>query len=104
MSTCVESIMPISNRCIIFNTSPISNHGHPDPLTTPPDKTRKSLALYYYTASKHIYEDIEQNKTIYRARPSDPAMVKLQSKKREMRDRRKAWVGKKKEQFRRLFK
>ncbi len=104
MSACVHSIMPISNRCVIFNTSPVSNHGHPDPLTTPPDRTRKSLALYYYTASKQVYEDIGHNKTVYKARPGDSAKVKFQSKKREMRDRRKAWIASKLGFLSRLFK
>jgi hypothetical protein len=27
-----------------------SFHGHPKPLATPPSITRKSIALYYYTA------------------------------------------------------
>ena len=35
---------------VIFTTSNVSFHGHPDPLQTPEDVTRKSIALYYYTA------------------------------------------------------
>jgi hypothetical protein len=38
------------NRIVIFTTSNVSFHGHPDPLQTPHDVTRKSIALYYYTA------------------------------------------------------
>jgi len=35
---------------VIFATTSTSFHGHPKPLTCPSNVTRKSLALYYYTA------------------------------------------------------
>ena len=42
-------VTPLSNRCVIFEASETSYHGHPEPLACPPDRTRKSIALYYYT-------------------------------------------------------
>ena len=72
----VHSIEPIYNRCVIFNTDANSFHGHPDPLMTPDNVTRKSLALYYYTASKRIYEDSVSHSTMYKARASDDAATK----------------------------
>lgn len=53
-------IAPILNRCVIFNTSYISYHGHPEPMNLPEGVMRKSVALYYYTkptgiAPKKIY-------------------------------------------------
>ena len=50
LSKCEKSILPIFNRLVIFNTNKKSFHGHPKPLKTPNGITRKSLALYYYTA------------------------------------------------------
>jgi hypothetical protein len=47
---CVQSIAPLFNRLVIFGTNKKSFHGHPIPLNTPPEITRKSIALYYYTA------------------------------------------------------
>ena len=44
-----QRILPIFNRCAIFSTTSYSFHGHPNPLTCPPDRTRKSIATYYYT-------------------------------------------------------
>jgi hypothetical protein len=32
---------------------------------------RRSIALYYYTASKEIYNEVPNNSTIYHARPDD---------------------------------
>ena len=73
MKNVVHSIAPLFNRCVIFNTDADSFHGHPDPLLTPENVKRKSLALYYYTASKRIYEDTVSHDTMYKARPSDDA-------------------------------
>jgi len=47
---CVKSISPTFNKLVIFDTNKKSYHGHPQPLNTPDNITRKSLALYYYTA------------------------------------------------------
>ena len=76
MKNVVHSIAPVYNRCVIFNTDADSFHGHPDPLLTPDNITRKSLALYYYTASKRIYEDTVSHDTMYKARPNDDAQTR----------------------------
>ena len=47
--TMSKDIAPIFNRCVIFSTTKESLHGHPVPLATPPGKSRRSIALYYYT-------------------------------------------------------
>ena len=49
---CVRAIAPLFNRTVVFSTSESSLHGHPRPLTTPPDVTRRSVSLYYYTAGR----------------------------------------------------
>jgi hypothetical protein len=79
MSQKVDSIAPIFNRCVIFNTDADSYHGHPDPLNTPDGVTRKSIALYYYTASRRIYEDTPAHSTVYFARPGDSMNIKRQA-------------------------
>jgi len=45
-------IAPTFNRCVIFETNEISYHGHPKPLQTPPNISRKSLAVYYFTKTR----------------------------------------------------
>lgn len=49
MTKSEKKILPIFNRVAIFSTTDFSYHGHPDPLTCPPDRSRKSIALYYYS-------------------------------------------------------
>jgi hypothetical protein len=60
----VTSVSPIFNRVVIFDTSNYSYHGHPHPLMCPPDRSRKSIALYYYTAQKPEGE-IDPHTTIF---------------------------------------
>jgi hypothetical protein len=51
MGKLVKSIVPIMNRCVIFNTTNDSWHGNPNPVNHPEGKPRRSIALYYYTAT-----------------------------------------------------
>ena len=51
---CKISIPPIFNRAVIFKTDKQSFHGHPVPWNAPNGATRKSIALYYYTAAKEV--------------------------------------------------
>lgn len=61
MSQCRQTIEPIFNRMVIFNSTDDSFHGHPHPLTCPENRIRKSIAIYYYSP------DIPENKhsTLY---------------------------------------
>jgi Rps23 Pro-64 3,4-dihydroxylase Tpa1-like proline 4-hydroxylase len=42
-------IAPYANRLVIFPLDNSTFHGHPHPLKCPEHKTRRSIALYYYT-------------------------------------------------------
>ena len=55
----VKRNQPIFNRCVIFNTTNKSVHGHPEPLCVPKDLYRKSIAVYYYTKNEHGIVDFE---------------------------------------------
>lgn len=71
MTHCVQRILPSFNRCVIFNTTDFSYHGHPEPLTCPPDRTRKSLALYYYSNGRPAAEVSDEHGTLVRPRPGE---------------------------------
>ena len=70
IKTCEQKILPIFNRCAIFSTSPISYHGHPEPLSCPESMTRNSIALYYFSKGRPKEEDSEHN-TLFKSRPED---------------------------------
>ena len=59
---CVKKILPILNRCVIFNTTNRSIHGHPKPLNVPPGIERNSIAIYYYTKNDRDGVDFEGDK------------------------------------------
>ena len=68
----VKRIQPLFNRCVIFNTTNKSVHGHPEPLCVPEDLYRKSLAVYYYTKNKNGKVDFEgdaEHSTIFHPTP-----------------------------------
>jgi hypothetical protein len=88
----VKSIAPIVNRCVIFNTDADSYHGHPDPLNTPPGVMRRSVALYYYTASKAVYEEVPNLSTMYVARPGDSADTQREAKQLRRNQYVEQWV------------
>jgi Rps23 Pro-64 3,4-dihydroxylase Tpa1-like proline 4-hydroxylase len=49
MTKSYRKVLPVFNRLAIFSTTDFSYHGHPDALSCPPDRSRKSIALYYYS-------------------------------------------------------
>jgi len=68
MTQCVQSYVPVFNRCVIFNTTSDSNHGNPHPVNHPAGVSRKSIALYYYTATWS--DERRQHTTQFRPRPA----------------------------------
>lgn len=66
MKSCVKSVAPIMNRAVIFNTDTTSYHGHPDPLNSPEDRVRRSIALYYYTVPE---TGMKRHSTLFQVRP-----------------------------------
>jgi Rps23 Pro-64 3,4-dihydroxylase Tpa1-like proline 4-hydroxylase len=62
---CVQRIAPLFNRAVIFDTSNFSYHGHPRPLQCPEERSRKSLALYYYTVEAPADDDRTPHTTVF---------------------------------------
>jgi len=80
-SRCVERIAPRFNRLVIFDTSNSSYHGHPAPLACPPDRARRSIALYYYTVDAPAENDRVPHSTIFLGaeRTSEPEALQTAS-------------------------
>jgi hypothetical protein len=94
MQHCAVKFPPLLNHALIFRTDERSHHGFPEPLRCPPEVSRKSLALYYYTA-----DDAKSapRSTNYRARPEDSlakaVMIWLDKKAIALYSRAKARFG-----------
>jgi Rps23 Pro-64 3,4-dihydroxylase Tpa1-like proline 4-hydroxylase len=71
MKTCVRRVLPIANRCVIFNTTKSSYHGHPRPLACPEGVLRKSIALYYYTVDQPTAPDPTNHATAWQELPEE---------------------------------
>lgn len=83
MKQCEKKILPLFNRMALFSTTTFSYHGHPNPLTCPPDRNRKSLALYYYTNGRpqeEIEEGLEEHRTLFKYRKEDVEAKKFAQK------------------------
>ncbi len=59
---CVEKILPIFNRMVVFETSSTSFHGHPVPLPGP--RSRQSVAAYFFSPQKSK-DYIEDHSTVW---------------------------------------
>lgn len=71
MTRCEKKVLPVFNRFLVFATLDNANHGHPDPLTCPPHRARRSMALYYYTNGRPEAEDNGDHSTLFRQRPGE---------------------------------
>jgi Rps23 Pro-64 3,4-dihydroxylase Tpa1-like proline 4-hydroxylase len=72
MTRMVDKVAPIFNRVVIFTTSRYAYHGHPEPLKCPPNMSRKSLALYYYTIGDASDDRTDaRHSTLFQRRPGD---------------------------------
>lgn len=95
MRQCVVKVPPLFNDALIFRTDEISYHGFPDPLRCPEGESRKSLALYYYTAEADA--EVKTRSTNYRPRPEDGAlksgMIWLDKQAVDLYSRAKARFG-----------
>ena len=56
MKACRTSILPLFNRMGMFSTTSTSYHGNPNVVRCPEGRSRKSLALYYYTNGRPVEE------------------------------------------------
>ena len=95
MTRCAVKYPPLLNHALIFTTDQRSLHGFPDPLTCPEGRSRKSLALYYYTVEEN--NKVAAHSTDYFARPQDgwrkSAMIWLDKKAVDLYSRAKARFG-----------
>ncbi len=92
MKECQVKVAPLMNRCVVFSTEADTWHGHPDPLNIPEGMTRRSMALYYYSASRAIYEETPNVSTMYMARPSDAGQIKAEARRFRREEYLKEWL------------
>lgn len=88
MTQCVKKIPPRFNTMALFTTTDFSYHGLPNPIMCPEDRSRKSLALYYYTNGRPVSEinsGLEDHNTLFKVRKGtsvDKEMVIFNNKEK----------------------
>jgi Rps23 Pro-64 3,4-dihydroxylase Tpa1-like proline 4-hydroxylase len=70
---CVQSILPILNRAVIFECSEISYHGYSQ-MSLPENLTRKSYYQYFFTSP---IQTLHYHDTVFKARPDEPYTKKI---------------------------
>lgn len=63
------AVAPKLGRAVIFNTELDSFHGVPDAIACPPERSRRSIALYYYTAPEGGLANVPTRTTVFKPRP-----------------------------------
>jgi 2OG-Fe(II) oxygenase superfamily len=86
MDRCVKKILPIFNRCVVFSTTDYSYHGHPEPLACLDARSRKSIALYYYTNGRPENEMSSRHSTRYKRRPGETIYAPVATAKSFLHD------------------
>lgn len=61
LKRCDVRIAPEMGRLVVFSSTDFSYHGHQSPLSCPDDRSRRSLAMYYYTKTRPFYECVDDN-------------------------------------------
>ena len=81
VKACEARIAPVFNRAVLFSTTDESFHGHPTPIAPPEGVPRRSIALYYYTAT---WDEARAKRTTqFRARPDSDDAVDWEVKRKE---------------------
>jgi Rps23 Pro-64 3,4-dihydroxylase Tpa1-like proline 4-hydroxylase len=85
MTKCAQSVLPVFNRTVVFETGDYTWHGHSDPLNCPKERQRLSLATYYYTHHNDDLYELEYHSTDYQRRPTDKKDEQIE----ELREKRR---------------
>lgn len=57
----IQEIYPQFNTAVVFTTTSQTYHGHPDPLSCPKNRSRRSLAYYYFSTGRPDSEVLKGN-------------------------------------------
>lgn len=72
MEKSIQTVYPRFNTAVIFTTTSYTLHGHPDPLNCPEDRSRKSLAYYYFsTGMPQNVVSSEKHSTLFKEREGE---------------------------------
>jgi Rps23 Pro-64 3,4-dihydroxylase Tpa1-like proline 4-hydroxylase len=71
MDSPIVTVIPDFNTAVLFTTTSATFHGHPDPLKCPQDRSRRSLALYYFSSTAEGETFPLEHPTLFKERPGE---------------------------------
>jgi len=72
MDKAIQTVYPRFNTAVLFTTTSYTFHGHPDPLTCPEDRSRRSLAYYYFSTGRPQNEvSNKRHSTLFKERKGE---------------------------------
>jgi Rps23 Pro-64 3,4-dihydroxylase Tpa1-like proline 4-hydroxylase len=81
MTKMEKIVLPVLNRCLIFETNQISYHGY-SAIHVPPGITRKSFYTYFYTPISEENK-VKYHDTIFKPKPQDSTAKKISTNLKE---------------------
>ena len=75
MSAIGRRIFPRFNTMVLWETHDATLHGLPDPVKCPLDRTRLSVACYYYTKARRVAAWGERRGSYWAARPGEDRAI-----------------------------
>lgn len=72
---CVERILPVFNRMVIFNTTGKALHGHTQRVAAPEGGSRKSISAYYFSRGRPFRELLFGSQGVLFDGASKPSLV-----------------------------
>jgi Rps23 Pro-64 3,4-dihydroxylase Tpa1-like proline 4-hydroxylase len=78
LSQCQQRILPTLGRVVIFTSTDHTYHGHPQKLSCPKSRSRRSLTLYYYTKTRPAGEDCSSKDCLHEKKKSNFIKPKCQ--------------------------
>lgn len=71
MEEAIQTVLPQFNTAVLFSTTSYTFHGHPDPLSCPKNRSRCSLAYYYFSTGRPASEVSSEHSTIFKERQNE---------------------------------
>ena len=84
MTRCVEAVQPVFNRLVIIEIHDRAYHGYPA-LRMPPEVTRKSLAIWYFSEVAGQLQAPERHEVLFQLRPGDSFAVRVKHHVRKLK-------------------
>ena len=83
LSQCQQRILPTLGRVVIFTSTDHTYHGHPQKLSCPKSRSRRSMTLYYYTKNRPVGEDCSSKDCLHEKKKSNFIKPKCQCGEKE---------------------